>query len=177
MDFGEFKGAPYGGVPVPTGATTSAQSPEISLWARAPIGDAFSVGAQAMEGTRRIVPRWESAIDDTYTRSGIDGAWNYGRFQLQGEQWWGRDFDADGFGTLIGSSGGYVRGKYYIGDGDHAYVAVRYDAHMTTHHHARRHILRRTHDLPTSRIVFQQVQTIGSTGSFGGALTIAIPLR
>ena len=128
-----------------------------------------------MEGTRRIVLVGRAPFDDTYTRSGIDGAWNYGRFQLQGEQWWGRDFDADGFGTLIGSSGGYVRGKYSVGDGDHAYVAVRYDAYdnpiitRDVTYYGALMIFQR------ARIVFQQVQTIGSTGSFGGALTIAIP--
>jgi hypothetical protein len=175
LDFGEFKGAPYGGVPVPTGATTSAETPEISLWARTPIGNSFSVGAQAMEGTRNIVLVGKAPFNDPYTRTGVDGAWEDGRFQLQGEQWWGRDFDADGFGTLIGSAGGYVRAKYYIGEGDHAYFAVRYDAYdnpiitRDVTYYGAVMIFQR------ARIVFQQVQTIGSTGSFGGALTLAIP--
>jgi hypothetical protein len=175
MSLGEFKGAPYGGAPVPTGATTYAAVPEWSLWGRAPIGDEFTVGAQAMEGIRSITLVGKKPFEDPYTRSGIDGAWEYGRVQLQGEQWWGRDFDADGFGTLIGSSGGYLRAKYYIGDGDHAYLGIRYDAYQNP-------II--TRDVTyygglllfgRARILFQQVQTIGSTGSFGGALTLAIP--
>jgi hypothetical protein len=175
MSLGEFKGAPYGGAPVPTGATTFAETPEFSLWARAPIGDSFDVGAQAMEGTRNITLVGKEPFNDPYTRAGLDAAWEDGRFQLQGEQWYGRDFDADGFGTLIGSSGGYVRAKYYIGEGDHVYVGVRYDAYQNpiitrdvTYYGALMLFER-------ARIEFQQVQTIGGTGSFGGALTLAIP--
>ncbi|HEX8806969.1 MAG TPA: hypothetical protein VF741_08465, partial [Candidatus Aquilonibacter sp.] len=172
---GEFKGAPYGGAPVPTGATTSAEAPEISLWGRAPLGDNFWFGAQAMEGTRSIVLVGKEPFNDPYDRAGLDAAWEEGRMQLQGEQWWGRDFNADGFGTLIGSSGGYVRLKYYIGDGDHAYVGVRYDAYQNpiitrdVVYYGALMIFQR------ARIELQQVQTIGGTGSFGGALTLAIP--
>jgi hypothetical protein len=175
MSLGEFKGAPYGGAPVPTGVTTWANAPEFSLWGRAPIGDLFTVGAQAMEGERHIVQVGRAPFNDPYTRAGLDAAFEYGRFQLQGEQWFGRDFDADGFGTLIGSSGGYTRAKYYIGNGDHAYVGVRYDAYQNpiitrdVTYYGAIMIFQR------ARILFQQVQTIGGTGSFGGALTLAFP--
>ena len=174
LDTGEFKGAAYGGAPVPTGETTSAQSPEVGLFAHVPSGP-FVFGAEGLDGTRRIVLTGKTPFDDAYTRAGLWASYTAGQVQLQGEQWFGRDFNADGFGTLVGSSGGYLRAKYYIGTDDHAYLAIRYDAYQNpiitrdvTYYGA---FMLFKH----ARILLQQVQTIGGTGSFGGALTVAFP--
>jgi hypothetical protein len=174
LDTGEFKGAAYGGAPVPTGETTSAQTPELGLWVREFVGSSTVIGVEGLEGTRRIVLTGKAPFDDGYTRGALWSEYTYGRLQLQGEQWWGRDFNADGFGTLVGSSGGYLRAKYYFGD-DHAYVGMRFDAYDNplitrdiTYYGAFMLFGR-------ARVLLQQVQTIGGTGSFGGALTVAFP--
>jgi hypothetical protein len=175
MDFGEFKGAPYGGAPVPTGDTTSAAAPEFGLFAKALVAQSVWVGGEAMTGTRSIVLTGKPAFDDAYDRDGVYAEWRRGPFELQGEQWWGRDFDADGFGTLVGSAGGYMRAKYYIGPGEHAYFGVRYDAYdnpivtRDVTYYGAFMLFKR------ARVLLQQVQTIGGTGSFGGALTVGFP--
>jgi len=43
----------------------------------------------------------------------------------------GSDANADGFGDVVGSSGGFVRLRYALDPGDHAYLGVRYDAAAT----------------------------------------------
>jgi hypothetical protein len=174
LDTGEFKGAAYGGAPVPTGETTFAQTPELGLWLREFVGPSTVIGAEGLEGERGIVLTGKPGFDDPYDRGALWSQYTYGRLQLQGEQWWGRDFNADGFGTLVGSAGGYLRAKYYLDD-YHVYLGVRYDAYENP-------VI--TRDMTyygafmlfgRARLLLQQVQTIGGTGSFGGALTVAFP--
>jgi hypothetical protein len=173
MDLGEFKGAPYGGAPVPTGETTSAATPELGLFAHAPLTTSLTAGLEALTGTRRIVLTGKAPFDDGYNRGGVWADWTRGALDLTGEQWWGKDYNADGFGTLVGSSGGYLRLKYYVTP--HAYLGVRYDAYENP-------II--TRDMVYygafmlnrhARILLQQVQTIGGTGHLGGALTVGFP--
>jgi hypothetical protein len=174
LDTGEFKGAAYGGAPVPTGETTFAETPELGLFAREFVGASTVIGVEGLEGTRGIVLAGKPEFNDAYDRGALWSQYTYGRLQLQGEQWWGRDNNADGFGTLVGSAGGYLRAKYYLDD-DHIYLGVRYDAYENplitrdmTYYGAFMLFGR-------ARVLLQQVQTIGGTGSFGGALTVAFP--
>ena len=171
-DLGEFKGAAYGGAPVPTGETTWAASPEFGAFAYAPLGG-VTLGAQTLEGRRRIVLTGRPGFDDGYVRGAAFAHATIKKFDFQAEQWFGRDANADGFGTAVGSSGGYVRVKYY--PTPHSYLAVRYDAA------ANPAILR---DVvyygaflvtPHARLIVQQVQTIGGSGHFGGAVTVGFP--
>jgi hypothetical protein len=172
LDLGEFKGAPYGGAPVPTGATTSAERPETGLFAHVPLGQ-WTFGGEAMTGERRIVLTGKAPFDDEYDRSGIWARWTYDALELQAEQWWGHDDNADGFGSVVGSAGGYLRAKYYVTP--HAYFGVRYDAYDNPFI---------TRDVTyyggfmlfgRARILVQNVQTIGGTASLGGALTVGFP--
>ena len=172
-DVGEFKGAAYGGVPIPTGETSNAVTPELGLFTYAPVGHSIMAGIEALEGKRNILLTGAKSFDDFYERGALFASADFGKFELQGEQWLGRDSDADGFGTVVGSSGGYVRVKYY--PTPHAYIGVRYDAS------ANPAILR---DLvyygafqvtPHARLLLQQVQTVGGAGHFGGAITVGFP--
>ncbi|MEO9170461.1 MAG: hypothetical protein ABI282_01575 [Candidatus Baltobacteraceae bacterium] len=173
VDLGEFKGAAYGGAPEPTGNTSSADSPEIALFAQGPVTHGVYVGAQALEGTRHIVLQGRPGFNDAYTRGGLLAHATFHKLDLQGEQWFGHDANADGFGTAVGSSGGYFRAKYY--PTPHSYLAIRYDAS------ANPAILR---DVvyygaflitPHARLIVQQVHTIGGTSNFGGAITVGFP--
>lgn len=173
IDDGEFKGAAYGGAPSPTGETTSAAHPEAGLFMRTRLVDSLTVGGAVMEGTRHIVLTGKSGFDDTYNRQNLFLLWQPGKFQLTAEQWWGNDQNADGFGSAVASSGGYVRAKYY--PTPHSYLGVRYDASANPFI---------TRDVvyygafmltPHVRFVLQNVQTIGSTSSLGAAFTVAFP--
>jgi len=172
-DIGEFKGAPYGGIPIPTGATTSPAMPEFGLFAKSALGEEVTIGGEAMLGTRAIALTGRGAFDDAYTREGLLAQYTRGKLEATGEQWWGRDDNADGFGTVIGSSGGYARLKYYVTP--HAYLAVRYDAYQNP---------AITRDvvyygafmlLPDTRLILQDVQTVGGASHFGGAITVGLP--
>lgn len=170
---GEYKGSAYGGKPLATGETTSARSPELGLFLRGPIAPGVTVGGEYITGTRWIVPSGTGGFADSYYRTGGLLHAVRGKFDLQAEQWWGNDQNADGFGTVLGSSGGYVRLKYY--PTAHSYLGVRYDAA------ANPFITRDVvyyfafHVTPHARLLFQQVQTIGGPGHFGAALTVGAP--
>ncbi len=170
---GEFKGAAYGGKPIDTGETTLAGAPEAGLFVRVPLNSRAELGGEAIVGSRRIVPTGRAGFEDAYRRTGLYVHATTGKLDFQAEQWWGSDANADGFGTVIGSSGGYVRFKYY--PTPHAYAGIRYDA-------AANPFLQRDfvyyiafHVTPHARLLFQQVQTVGGRGSFGGALTVGVP--
>ncbi|HKU69127.1 MAG TPA: hypothetical protein VJP85_15250 [Candidatus Baltobacteraceae bacterium] len=173
IDTGEYKGSAYGGKPLATGETTSARTPEVGAFLRAPLVPDVTVGAQYIFGTRWIVPVGTGGFSDSYYRTGALLHAARGKFDLQAEQWWGSDSDADGFGTAVGSSGGYVRLKWY--PTAHSYLGIRYDAA------ANPFITRDVvyyfafHVTPHARLLFQQVQTIGGTGHFGAALTVGAP--
>lgn len=170
---GEYKGSAYGGKPLATGETTSARSPEFGLFLRGPIAPDVTIGGEWISGSRWIVRTGAPGFADGYSREGLLLHAVRGRFDLQGEQWWGTDQNADGFGTVLGSSGGYLRLKYYATP--HAYVGIRYDA-------AAAPVITRDivyyaafHVTPHARLLFQQVQTIGGPGHFGAALTVGAP--
>lgn len=170
---GEFKGAAYGGKPLATGETTSARSPEYGVFLRAPVVRDVTVGGEWIAGARWIVPAGTGGFADGYYRAGLLLHAAHGPFDFQAEQWWGRDADADGFGTVVGSSGGYVRFKYY--PTPHAYIGVRYDAAASPFITRDVVYYAAFHVTPHARLLFQQVQTIGGPGHFGGALTVAVP--
>ncbi len=170
---GEYKGSAYGGKPLATGETTSAKSPEIGLFLRAPVARGVTLGGEWISGTRWIVPAGTGGFADGYRRAGALLHAVAGRFDLQAEQWWGRDADADGFGTVVGSSGGYVRFKYY--PTPHTYVGVRYDAAASPFTARDVIYYAAFHVTPHARLLFQEVQTIGGTGHFGAALTVGAP--
>jgi hypothetical protein len=170
---GEFKGAAYGGKPIATGETTSASSPEIGLFARAPLIAGVDVGAQVLTGSRHIVPTGGAGFDDTYHRGGFLLHAAVRKFDVQAEQWWGEDFNADGFGTLIGSSGGYARVKYY--PTPHSYLGIRYDAGANPFLSRDFVYYFAFHITPHVRFLVQQVQNVGGPGHFGAALTVGAP--
>lgn len=172
-DDGEFKGAAYGGAPSPTGETTSAARPELALFARVNVSDSLVAGATLLDGSRRIVLTGKSPFDDAYTRQGLFVEYTPGKFQLTGEQWWGHDQNADGFGSAVASSGGYLRAKYYIDP--HAYLAVRYDA--SANPFVARDVVYYGAFMLTkhARFVLQDVQTVGGGAALGGAITVAFP--
>jgi hypothetical protein len=173
IDFGEFKGAAYGGKPVPTGETTSAQQPEVGLWLRSPVTANVDVGASFLGGTRHIALAGGKSFEDGYHRYGLLGHTAFGKFDVQAEQWWGRDADADGFRTVVGSSGGYARVKYY--PSPHFYLGLRYDAQATPFI---------TRDVAYyaayllfghARLLVQQLHTVNGANQFSSALTVAFP--
>lgn len=170
---GEYKGSAYGGKPLYTGETTSARSPEIGLFLRAPLRSGIDAGIEWIFGTRWIVPAGSGGFADGYHRAGLMLHASRGRFDLQTEQWWGRDANADGFGTVLGSSGGYVRLKYY--PTPHAYLGVRYDA--TASPFITRDVVYYAafQVTPHARLLVQQLQAIGGSGHFGVALTVGAP--
>jgi hypothetical protein len=170
---GEFKGAAYGGKPLATGETTSAKSPEVALFLRANAVRDVSVGGEYLTGTRWIVPTGRGGFADTYSRRGVFLEAARGKLQLQTEQWWGTDWNGDGFGTEVGSSGGYARLKYYTTP--HSYVGIRYDASAAPFITRDMVYYFAFHVTPHVRLLFQQQQNIGGTSHFGAALTVGAP--
>lgn len=170
---GEFKGAAYGGKPLATGETTWNYVPEFGFFVRAPVVRDVTIGGEWLTGTRWIVRTGASGFPDGYNRAGLLLHAVHGRFDFQAEQWWGRDADADGFGTVLGSSGGYMRFKYY--PVPHAYVGIRYDAAAAPFITRDIVYYAAFHVTPHARLLFQQVQTIGGPGHFGAALTVGAP--
>jgi hypothetical protein len=172
-DLGEFKGAAYGGKPIDTGETTSAASPEVGVFARAPLFGKAVVGAELLAGSRRIAPARRLPFTDAYSRIGFLGGFRSGKVDVQAEQWYGNDANSDGFGTAAFSSGGYARLKYY--PSPHWYVGVRYDA--SANPYFSRDIVYYTafHVTPHVRLLLQQVQGLPGSGHFGAALTVGAP--
>ncbi|MGZ3498624.1 MAG: hypothetical protein ACXWNK_15240 [Vulcanimicrobiaceae bacterium] len=95
------------------------------------------------------------------------------RFDFQAEQWWGNDGNADGFGSVQGSSGGYARMKYYVTP--HAYVGIRYDASANPFLSRDMVYYVAFHITPHARLLFQQAQPVLGTGQFQAAMTIGLP--
>jgi hypothetical protein len=172
-DLGAYNGSAYGGKPVPTGVTTSAQSPEFGLWVRTPIVKEVSIGGEFLTGQEHIVPTGRAGFNDSYTRTGGLLTASYKGLELQAEQWFGHDNNSDGFGTSLDTSGGYARLRYFVTP--HAYLAVRYDAAENPA------VLRdwvyygALQVTPHARLVLQQVHLIGGATNFGGAVTIGFP--
>ena len=173
VDLGEFKGAAYGGAPIPTGETSSAARPELALFAHGPIGETLTVGASAISGERRIVLASSAAFNDSYDREGVYADYTRGKLDLTAEQWYGHDANVDGSGSRVGSTGGWIRAKYYVTP--HGYVGIRYDASANP-------VISR--DLvyygafmitPHARFVLQDVQTPGAQSHLGAAITVGFP--
>jgi hypothetical protein len=173
VDFGEFKGSAYGGKPVPTGETTSASSPEFGMFLRAPLTSNLQVGGDFITGSRRIVPAGRNTFSDAYQREGVLAKITVRKVELQAEQWWGSDQNADGFGTRTGSTGGYARLKYYITP--HAYLGVRYDAQAVPFISRDVVYYAAFHILPHARLLIQQLAPVGASGHLGAALTVGFP--
>lgn len=174
--FGAFQGAPYGGKPINTGETTWMKSPELSVWLRDTLAQSnkglLEVGASALGGTLGILPAGRLPFADLYERYGLFGRATYGPLELQAEQWYGDDHDADGFLTNIHSSGGYVRLKYY--PIPHAYFGLRYDAYAIPYI-ARDFVYYAAVQIAPVRVLMQEVQSPGQHPYLSGALTIAFP--
>jgi hypothetical protein len=126
-----------------------------------------------MDGQRWIVPNGRAGFADTYRRQGLLLHAFRDRWDLQAEQWWGSDLNADGFGTVQGSSGGYARLKYY--PTPHFYLGARYDASANPFLSRDMVYYGAWQFTPHTRLVVQQVQTIGGQGHFGAAITVAAP--
>lgn len=174
VDQGEFKGAAYGGKPVATGETTSAARPEIALFARAPVFKDAQIIVGLIDGERSIAPAGRAVFTDSYRRYNLGARARLNRFDIQAEQWWGDDANADGFGTAQFSSGGYVRLKYY--PLEHLYVAARYDAAAAPLATRTLVLYAAGHVTPHARLLVERRQPLGGgAGSFGAALTVAFP--
>lgn len=173
ISLGEFKGAAYGGKPIATGETTSADAPETGLFARVSLRPGLDAGGETIQGTRRISPVGRTQFTDAYERRGLFVSGTSHKLTFQAEQWWGSDSNADGFGTRLGSSGGYLRIKYY--PTPHAYLGIRYDASANPFLQRDVVYYAAFHVTPHARLLFQQVQDIGGHGFFGAALTVGAP--
>ncbi len=171
---GEFKGAPYGGRPIATGQTTGPNAPEAGLFLRDSIAADTEVGGALLVGQRAITPTGRATFADSYRRYNLYAHTMYRKFDLQAEQWWGNDANADGFGTAQFSSGGYARLKYY--PGPHGYLGVRYDGSANLL--ATRDIVYYGAAMLTahSRILLERRQPLGGgAGFFSAALTVGFP--
>jgi len=175
--FGEFKGAAYGGKPVFTGAETVAQRPEIGLFASVPLArSGIVLDATVLDGRRSIALPGRSPFADAYERASFGARYRtlHDRFELSAQQWLGRDGNADGAGDALGSSGGYVRAKYYLMP--HAYAAVRLDT--AANPYPTRTLLQYVGALVGrhARVVLERRVNLGrGTPTFGGSFTIAAP--
>lgn len=175
----DFKGAAYGGKPIATGVTTSPAQPEVAVWLDHTLfekGNAeFDFGGTALEGVQNILPAGRGAFSDPYQRYGALAHAALGPFDLQAEQWWGYDHNADGFGTFQSSSGGYARFKFY--PIPHLYLGLRYDAQANPFV-TRDFTYYAAGMIGPVRLLVQDVAPIGAPGqkpTLGGALTVAFP--
>jgi hypothetical protein len=171
-----YQGAPYGGKPIPTGETTWMRSPEFSLWLRDTLAQyskgSVEIGGTALGGTLGVLPTGRQPFADLYTRYGLLGRASYGNLDLQAEQWYGVDHDADGLLTNQHSGGGYVRLKYY--PIPHAYFGLRYDAYQNPFI-VRDFVYYAAVQIAPCRLLMQEVQPPGSHPYLSGALTFAFP--
>ena len=176
LAFGEFKGSAYGGAPVFTGTTTTAERPEIGLYGRFPITSDVQLNAQVLDGARTIGLPGRAPFADPYDRIGYgaDFTFFHKRLDLTAQQWLGRDGDPDGDRNPIDSSGGYLRLKYFATP--HVFAAVRYDA--AANPFPTRTFVQYLGGLvgKHARVVLERrVNLLGGTPSFGGYLTVAAP--
>ena len=125
-------------------------------------------------GQRAIGVIGQPVFQDAYQRLGFGVDANYKhKLELQAEQWYGHDGDADGFGGQITSSGGYARLRWF--PIPHAYLAFRYDA-AANPYIVRDWVGYAGAQIYDFRLLIQNVHTIGSGKNFlGGALTVGFP--
>ncbi|HEX3670604.1 MAG TPA: hypothetical protein VHT92_02745 [Candidatus Cybelea sp.] len=176
VDLGFYAGSAYGGKPVATGESTWMKSPEMSLWLRDMLYQKnkaeVDLGATALGGTLGVLENGRLPFADLYERYGLLAHAGYGNLDLQAEQWYGVDHDADGFLTDQHSSGGYVRLKYY--PIPHAYFGLRYDAYANPFI-TRDFVYYGAVQIAPFRILAQEVQPPAQHPYFSAALTVAIP--
>lgn len=123
------QGSAYGGKPVATGTTEIFNTPEFGVYARFPLFRNLTVGTDLLGGNRWITLSGRGSFGDSYRRGGVWVAANAGRLEFLGEQYYGRDDNADGAGGAINSRGGYARLRWALGP--HAFVGIREDAAAT----------------------------------------------
>ena len=174
LAFGNASGSAYGGKPVATGRAESFAAPELGLYARYPIVNDVRVGVDLLSGSRSITVSGGRPFSDGYARLGTNLEARRGRLEFLAEQWWGRDFNADGTGGRLDSDGGFVRLRWRLGA--HAYLGIREDGAAAPT--ASRALLwyAEGHLTPHARVLIQQRRPIpGGPASLEGALTIGIP--
>ncbi|HEY6324920.1 MAG TPA: hypothetical protein VIW73_00200 [Candidatus Cybelea sp.] len=174
--FGSYQGSAYGGKPIATGETTWLTQPELGVWLRQTLVQnqhtEADIGAAALGGSLGVLPGGRLPFADLYQRYGLLAHASYGDLDLQAEQWYGVDHDADGFLTDQHSSGGYVRLKYY--PIPHAYLGVRYDAYANPFIN-RDFVYYGAVQIAPFRVLMQEVQQPGQHPYLSGALTVAFP--
>jgi hypothetical protein len=167
-------GSAYGGKPVPTGTTQTFATPEYGLYARVPLNDDVQLGIDAIAGTAGITPLGRPSFEDAYSRTGLSIDARHGRLELLAEQWWGRDFNGDGVGGRLDSTGGFARLRWRLGE--HAFIGIREDASAAPA--ATRELLwyAEAQVARHFRVLVQQVRPIpGGPTSLQGALTFGFP--
>lgn len=123
----EYHGAAYG---APTPAGDLAESwikPELFATVTGSVFRELQLGGLLLDGKRAFTSRTSGqTFTDSYEREGVQAEWTDGRFDLIGQQIWGHNSNADGFGTSEASSAGFATFKYR--PTAHSYIGVRYDA-------------------------------------------------
>jgi hypothetical protein len=127
LSIDEYHGTAYGAPTPQSDLIQTFGQPEIFASLTTSVFGNFRIGALRLSGDRNFRSQTSGAtFADVYYRNGIHGGWSSGRFDLAGQQVWGADSNADGFGDRQASSGGFVTFKYR--PTAHSYLGVRYDA-------------------------------------------------
>lgn len=173
VDDGEFKGAAYGGKPIDTGERTAPAAPEAGVFVRDQMTSDVTLGAEFLDGARRISPAGRPAFSDAYRRTGVLARIQRGKLQFQAEQWFGSDANSDGFGTQAFTGGGYARLKYY--PSAHWYLGLRYDAFANPFITRDLVLYTAFHVTPHARLLLQEYAPTGGRAHFGAAVTVGAP--
>ncbi len=127
LNLAEYQGAAYGAPTPPSSLTQLFAFPEIFASAAYTLSNNLTFGALRLAGTRNFHSDTSGqSFSDRYYRDGIQGSWSNRNFTIDAQQLWGFDTNADGLGSGVASSGGFVTLKYY--PTPHSYLGVRYDA-------------------------------------------------
>jgi hypothetical protein len=169
----EFKGAAYGGRPLDTGITTRPDRPEFGLFDRTAATPWLTFSGDLLVGARAIAPTGRAIFVDNYRRSALGADLHVKRWSLLGQQWWGRDGDDDGFGEQAGSSGGFLRLRYALGD--HAYAGLRYDAAAAPTAVRDVVVYAATQVGRHARLLLENKRVQNGTSTLEGALTVGFP--
>jgi hypothetical protein len=169
----EFKGAAYGGRPLDTGINTRPDRPEFGLFDRTAPAAWLTLSGDLLAGARAIVPIGRPLFVDNYRRSALGADLHMERWSLLGQQWWGQDGDDDGFGEHAGSSGGFLRLRYALGD--HAYAGVRYDAAAAPTAVRDVVIYAATQVGRHARLLLENKRVQNGASTLEGALTVGFP--
>jgi len=125
----EYHGAAYGAPAPPSDLQQAFARPELFGTANIQVTPGLQLGVLGLDGDRAFKSRTTGAyFSDVYYRDGFEGMWTLlnDKFELTGQQLWGHDDNADGFGTAARSSGGFLTFKYR--PTHNAYIGIRYDA-------------------------------------------------